>query len=86
VNAFRYRDRIAIIGDILKALKDSREGKKKTQIMHSANLNYIQLGKYMHYLLHYGFVKITEDGKIDITDEGAKFLLFLEVQKIPAIV
>jgi predicted transcriptional regulator len=76
---------MTIIGDILKTLKHSGNGKKKTQIMQSANLNYIQLGKYMRYLLHYGFVKFSDDGKIDITDEGAKFLLFLEGQKIPAI-
>jgi predicted transcriptional regulator len=85
LSAFKYRDRMAIVSDILKTLKDSRGGKKKTQIMQSANLNYIQLDKYMRYLLHCGFLKIRDNGKIDITDEGAKFLLFLQVQKIPAV-
>lgn len=85
LNAFKYRDRMAIISDILKTLKDSRGGKKKTQIMQSANLNYIQLDKYMRCLLHCGFLRFSDNGKIDITDEGAKFLLFLEVQRIPTI-
>lgn len=85
LEAFKYRDRMTIIGDILKSLKNSRDGKTKTQIMQSANLNYIQLNRYLRYLLHYGFLKITEKGKIEITEDGARFLLFLEVQKIPAI-
>lgn len=85
LKAFKYRDRMTIIGDILKSLKNSRGGKRKTQIMQSANLNYVQLDKYLRYLLHHGFLKITEKGKIEITEDGARFLLFLEAQKIPAI-
>jgi predicted transcriptional regulator len=76
---------MTIISDILKSLKESRGGKRKTQIMQSANLNYIQLDKYLRYLLHYGMLKFTEKGKIEITVDGAKFLIFLEAGKIPAI-
>jgi len=83
LNAFKYRDRMTIIGEILKSIRNSKGGKKKTQIMQSANLNYVQLDKYMRYLLHCGFLKLTNEGNIDITDAGAKFLLFIEVQKIP---
>jgi predicted transcriptional regulator len=80
-NAFKYRDRTAIIGDILKSIRESKDGKKKTQIMQSANLNYIQFDKYMRYLLKCGFVSVTDKGRIDITVDGAKFLVFLEYRR-----
>jgi len=80
-NAFKYRDRTTIIGDILKGLKDSKDGKKKTQIMQSANLNCIQFDKYMRYLLKCGFISFTDKGRIDITVDGAKFLVFLEYRR-----
>lgn len=86
LDAFKYRDRMTIISDILKTLKESKGGKRKTQIMQSANLNYIQLDKYLRYLLHCGMLKFTEKGKIEITAEGAQFLTFLEISKIPAII
>jgi predicted transcriptional regulator len=80
-NAFKYRDRMTIVSDILKTVKDSRSGKRKTQIMQSANLNYIQLDKYMRYLLKCGFLRITDKGRIYITEEGGRFLLLLEYRK-----
>jgi len=76
---------MTIISDILKTLKNSKGGKRKTQIMQSANLNYTQMDKYLRYLLHYGFLELKENGKIEITNEGARFLLFLEAQKIPVV-
>lgn len=81
LRAFKYRDRMTIIGEILKTVKESKGIKKKTQIMQSANLNYTQLDKYLRYLLHRGFLRITEKGEVQITEEGAKFLVYLEMQK-----
>lgn len=80
-NAFKYRDRTTIIDDILKSIRDSKDGKKKTQIMQSANLNCIQFDKYMRYLLKCGFISFTDKGRIDITVDGAKFLVFLEYRR-----
>lgn len=85
LDAFKYRDRMTIISDILKSLKESRGGKRKTQIMQSANLNHVQLDKYLRYLLHNNMLKISEQGKIEITADGAKFLIFLEAGKIPVV-
>ncbi|HYB93047.1 MAG TPA: winged helix-turn-helix domain-containing protein [archaeon] len=82
--AFKYRDRMTIVGDILKSIRESKDGKKKTQIMQSANLNCIQFDKYMHYLLRCGFVSFTDKGKIDITVDGAKFLVSLEYRNVLA--
>jgi predicted transcriptional regulator len=80
-SAFKYRDRTTIIGDILKSVQESKDGKKKTQIMQSANLNFVQFDKYMRYLLKCGLISITDKGRIDITVEGAKFLVLLEYRR-----
>ncbi len=47
---FKYRDRITIVTDILDAVSDDPQGKTKTGIMRSANLNFGQANKYLHLL------------------------------------
>lgn len=84
-HAFKYRDRVAIIGDILKIVKNSKEGRRKTQIMQSANLNYIQTKKYLNYLLSWGFLVVTERETYVITKEGSKFLQLVEVRRIHSL-
>lgn len=84
-HAFKYRDRMTIMSDILKAVKDSRKGRRKTQIMQSANLNYIQTKKYLNYLLHHGFLVVTEKETYLITEKGSRFLGWIEVQKIHSL-
>ena len=81
-HTFKYRDRIAIIGDILKTVKNSRGGRKKTQIMQSANLNYVQTKKYINYLIDCGFLVVTQREMYVITKEGTRFLQLVEVQRI----
>jgi predicted transcriptional regulator len=48
---FKYRDRISIVTDILDAVSDDPQGKTKTGIMRSANLNFDQANKYLHLLI-----------------------------------
>jgi len=81
---FRYRDRLTIMGDILKAVKKKREA-KTTQIMELAKLNYIQTKKYLNYMLSYGLVAITERQTYIITEKGNRFLHLVEIQKIQTI-
>lgn len=83
LHAFKYRDRTTIISDILKTVKTSKKGRKKTQIMQSANLNYAQTKKYLNYLTDCGFLVVTERQTYVITNEGSRFLLFVVIQKIP---
>jgi len=80
--AFKYRDRTTIINDILQTVRKSKNGRKKTQIMQSANLNSIQTKKYLNYLTNYGFLVITEKQTYAITSKGSKFLQFVEIQRI----
>ncbi|MGC8895370.1 MAG: DUF4364 family protein [Candidatus Bathyarchaeia archaeon] len=76
---------MTIIGDILKSIKESRNGRKLSQIMQSANLNYIQTKKYLNYLLNCGFLVVTEKETYTITSNGLKFLQFVEIQRIHMI-
>jgi len=85
IRAFKYRDRAEIINDILKTIRESRWGRKKTQIMQTANLNYIQMNKYLRYLISHGFLQVTDKGNITITEKGTRFLQFLEVQRVQVI-
>jgi len=85
LNAFKYRDRTTIIGDILRSVRKSRDGRKKTQIMQSAKLNYVQTKKYLNYLLNYGFLVVTEKETYVITEKGSKFLQLLEIQQLRSI-
>ncbi len=79
---FKYRDRITIMCDILKSVSDKPEGKKKTQIMQSAHLNYHQLNKYLKILIMNGFLILTDSETYKITDRGLSFLYNFESQKI----
>ena len=56
VRAFKYRDRVSIMGDILKTVKTARNGGSKYQIMQNARLNYIQAKKYLCYMQNAGFL------------------------------
>ena len=83
--AFKYRDRMTIITDILKTVKNSSEGRRKTQIMQSANLNYSQVKKYLGYLTDRGLLDVTEMQTYTITNEGSSFLQFIEIQRIHSL-
>lgn len=80
--SFKYRDRVTIISDILKSVSNSPTGKKKTQIMQSANLNYVQANRYIKLLVMNGFILITDMETYKITTKGLRFLQTIEQQKI----
>jgi len=82
---FKYRDRIAIMSDILKSIRNSNKGMKQTQIMQSANLNYIQTKKYLNYLNNIGLIVYTERRTYLITEKGSRFLLLMEMQMIHGV-
>ncbi len=70
---FAKRDRVSICLDILETLKNKREGRRKTNIMQSANLSTDQVGKYLELLYLNGMVK--KDGNIyQLTRRGVEFL------------
>jgi len=88
---FKYRDRISIISDILRTVTNtSGKGKRKTQIMQSANLNYDQVNKYLSFLINNGYIKI-EHSEIygrpvyRATSKGLNFVKFLETENLRVI-
>ena len=91
VYEFKYRDRVSIISDILRTVTNSSgKGKRKTQIMQSANLNYDQVNKYLSFLINNGYIKI-EHSEIygrpvyRATSKGLNFVKFLETENLRVI-
>ncbi len=77
---FKYRDRATIIGDILDTIYKDPNGKTKTSIMRSANLNLDQANKYLRFLILCDMVKTIdplgtqEIGRYKLTGKGVNLL------------
>jgi predicted transcriptional regulator len=69
------RDKIMIIFEILKAIKDKEL--KKTKIMYAANLDWKTFSNYIGYLLDNEFIKKT-DGAYTLTPKGELLLEKIE--------
>lgn len=91
LHGFKYRDRVTIIGDILKTITySSRKRRRKTQIMLSAKLNYGQVNKYLALLISNGYIK-AERSEIHggsvyrATSKGLNFVKVLETENLKLI-
>jgi predicted transcriptional regulator len=73
LNLFAKRDRVSIIVAILEDLKEKRDGRRKTNIMQSANLSTDQVSKYLELLYINGLVKM-DRGMYLVTRRGVEFL------------
>jgi len=86
--AFKYRDRVSIILDILACLMKGGKGEKKTRIMQNANLSFNQVNRYLELMLASGYVEIDStaglrgSSMIKITDRGMQFLRILRSQQL----
>lgn len=78
--AFKNRDRAAIIADILNSLARSPRGKRKTNIMQSANLSNDMSNKYLDLLLRNGLVRVEDGGVYKPTTKGLKLLQNLDIE------
>ncbi len=67
----KYRDRLDIIADILKVVRD---GAKKTRIMYMANLSYTLLTRYLTDVIDMQLVRIDDEKTYELTDKGTNFL------------
>jgi predicted transcriptional regulator len=71
----RRRSNIEIIADMLRV---GENGAGKTEIMYTANLSYLQIQKYLDYLVNQGFVnKVNLDNTMiayQVTENGLKLL------------
>lgn len=83
LRAFKNRDRSTILVEVLKTIKRTPKG--KGTIMRHASLSYVQVNKYLLFLMSKGYVveKSTLDGKkYEVTDKGSTFLRNLETWKL----
>jgi predicted transcriptional regulator len=61
-NTFKYRDRLYITADILKATK---RGTTKTEIMYKAGLSFAQLSGYLSFAVRLGLVEVaSKNGRL----------------------
>jgi len=75
---FKKRDSATIIADIIKSLGENPRGKRKTNIMQSANLSFDMVNKYLDLLLRNGYVILDDGNMYKPTGKGLRFLKNLE--------
>jgi len=66
------------MADIIKSVTGTQRGKRKTNIMQSANLSSDLVNKYLDVLLRNGFVVLAEGYMYKPTSKGLRFLQNLE--------
>ena len=80
LSKFKYRDRTAIVAEILDTIYRDPKGKTKTGIMRAANLNFAQANQYLDNLLLCDIVKASdplrsqEAARYRLTEKGCRFL------------
>lgn len=74
----KKRDRLGVIFDILKIIRDHQNSIKPTPLLRYSNLSSSSFSDYFNELLSKEFVKEITDNKgkkyITLTDKGFKFL------------
>ena len=78
--AFKYRDRAKIIADILISLAVKPDGKRKTNIMQSANLSSDLLNRYLDLLLRNGYIMVENSAIYKLTPRGLHLLQNLDIE------
>ena len=72
------RDRLEVIYDILKIIKENNNSIKPTPLLRSSNLSFNSFCEYERELIRKGFIKIFEDKKLrkhyTLTDKGFNYL------------
>jgi predicted transcriptional regulator len=74
----KRRDQLSIIANILE---NSREGARKTKIMHSVNLSFVQLNDYLTFLLDNGLIRLSSVGKKEVYIATIKGILFAQMYR-----
>ena len=74
----KKRDRLEVIHDILKIIRDNHNSIKPTPLLRFSNLSSQSFNEYMRELKEKGLVKTIKDKKgkkfITLTDNGFKYL------------
>lgn len=79
------RDRLEVIHDILKIIKENNNSIKPTPLLRFSNLSFNSYNDYFKELIKKEFIKEIEDKKtkkyITLTDKGFKYLEKYEIIK-----
>ena len=78
MSTFKHRARLTVFAEILKVTRESSEGKKKTDIMRSVNLNHPQADKYLNLLLTNKLLCLDNEDRYKPTKKGLKLARTLE--------
>ncbi len=74
----KKRERLQVIYDLLKVIRDHHNSIKPTPLLRYSNLSTQRFNEYIEELLEKGFVKIVVDKKkkkyYTLTDDGFKYL------------
>jgi predicted transcriptional regulator len=71
------RERLEVIHDILKTVRDHHNSIKPTRLLHSSNLSPQMFKEYMQEMLDKGFLVELDDGgkrHYSLTEKGFQFL------------
>ncbi len=71
----KRRDQLSIIANILES---TRSGARKTKIMRTANLSFVQLTDYLTFLLDNGLIRLSSVGKKEVYIATIKGVLFAQ--------
>ena len=73
----KKRNRLEVIRDILRVIKDKNGKVKPTQVLYKSNLSHIMMKEYLDDLIKKGFIleSTTKSGRTyAITEKGDKYL------------
>lgn len=71
LSKFKYRDRARIVSDVLYTLRSAPKGKRITNIMQGAHLNFEQTNRYLDILLVTELIK-ADGPQYRITEKGLR--------------
>lgn len=77
LSKFKYRDRSKIITDVLDTLRANPRGKRITNIMQGAHLNFEQTSRYLDVMLMTGLIK-ADGPRYRVTEKGLRLAEDLE--------
>lgn len=74
----KKRDRLGVIFDVLKCVRDNHNSMRPTPLMRSSNLSSAGFAEYLEELTRKDLIKIVSDPKggqyITLTDKGFQYL------------
>ena len=74
----KRRDQLSIIANILESAKG---GVRKTKIMHTVNLSFVQLNDYLTFLVDNGLMRLSNVGKKEVYIATIKGVLFAQMYR-----